>query len=482
MTTPDKPPAARILVVDDDPTIRKIVSDRFRALGHEMSVAADGVEALEQLDVVNPQLMVLDLRMPNLDGFGVLKALREREQRPEVIVITAHGSIEAAVQAVQLGAADFIQKPFDNAHLQHVVARTLEAARLRQRVESLQTELSGRHSLVVGDSPAMQEAVRTAERAAPSMATVLLLGESGSGKEVVARYIHQQSRRADAPFVALNCATLSGELLASELFGHERGAFTGAVRDKPGRIEQAAGGTLFLDEIGELSADIQAKLLRVLQEREFERLGGTRTLQADVRVVAATHRDLGQAIADGSFREDLYYRLNVVSIRVPPLRERREDLAMLLDHFLARHADESGRPGLRFGDPARDLMLRYDWPGNVRELSNAVERAVVLADGDEIVVGDLPEEVRNLSRPTPATAGGAASAESTAPESGASDTDAIDDIALGYHDAVTEAKRRIIRAALAETGNHQTRAAELLGLTQPYLARLMKNLGLKLEK
>jgi two-component system, NtrC family, response regulator len=350
------------------------------------------------------------------------------------------------------------------------VARTLDAARLRRRVVQLQTELSERHSLVVGRSEAMQKAVRTAERAAPSPATVLLLGESGSGKEVLARYVHQRSARATGPFVALNCATLSGELLASELFGHERGAFTGAVRDKPGRLEQAAGGTLFLDEIGELSAELQAKLLRVLQEREFERVGGTRLLRADVRVIAATHRNLAQAIADGSFREDLYYRLNVVSIRVPPLRERAEDVPVLIDHFLAKHAAEAGRPRLGFSDPARALLSRYDWPGNVRELSNAVERCVVLAESDKIEVSDLPEEVRDGAR---ATASGPPAA-STASE--------VELAGLGYHEAVVEAKRRIIAAALAQTGNHQTRAAELLGLGQPYLARLMKNLGMKLSK
>jgi DNA-binding NtrC family response regulator len=460
---------ARILVADDDPAIRKIIGDRFVALGHDVTVANDGADALRQIDAVEPELVILDLRMPRLDGFGVLEAIAQRDSRPDVVMLTAHGSVAAAVKAVQLGAADFIQKPFDTAHLELVVARTLEAARLRRRVLQLQTELSGRHSLVVGESETMQKAVRTAERAAPSSATVLLLGESGSGKEVVARYIHQKSARAAGPFVALNCATLSGELLASELFGHERGAFTGAVRDKPGRLEQAAGGTLFLDEIGEVSAELQAKLLRVLQEREFERVGGTRMLKADVRVIAATHRDLARAIAQGSFRDDLYYRLNVVSIRVPPLRERGADVPLLLEHFLARHASDAGRPRSTFSDQALALLSRYDWPGNVRELSNAVERCVVLAEGDRIEVGDLPEEVRDRAR------GSAAKP----PEDVEQEADLA---ALGYHEAVIEAKRHIIARALAQTGNHQTRAAELLGLAQPYLARLMKNLGMKLNR
>ena len=464
---------ARILVVDDDRAIRKIIRDRFKALGHELEVAEGGGEALAKVDSFAPTLMLLDLRMPDLDGFGVLRALAEKPQRPDVIMLTAHGTIEAAVQAVQLGATDFIQKPFDTAHLELVVARTLASARLRQQVQALQTELSGRHTLVAGEAEAMRRVVHTATRVAPSEATVLLLGESGSGKEVVARYIHQKSARADGPFVALNCATLSGELLASELFGHQKGAFTGAVKDKPGRLEQAAGGTLFLDEIGELSADLQAKLLRVLQEREFERVGGTRMLRADVRVIAATHRDLAEAMRTGAFREDLYYRLNVVSVRVPPLRERREDLPGLIAHFLSRHGNEAGRPRLSLSEGAQRALLAYDWPGNVRELSNAIERCVVLAEGDTIEVGDLPEEVRD------ATGARKSTAQASDP---ASDPSGFDFTGLGYHDAVTEAKRQIIAGALTETGNHQTRAAELLGLTQPYLARLMKNLGMKLRK
>jgi DNA-binding NtrC family response regulator len=460
---------ARILVVDDDPAIRKIIRDRFAKLGHDVAVAGGGIAALEQVEAFDPELVILDLRMPDLDGFGVLSALAQRDRRPDVVMLTAHGSIEAAVESVRRGAADFLQKPFDNAHLELVVERTLRAGRLRRRFFLLQTELGGRHSLVGGESAAMQAVIRTAERVAPSLTTVLLLGESGSGKEVIARYIHQRSERAHGPFVALNCATLSGELLASELFGHERGAFTGAVRDKPGRLETAAGGTLFLDEIGELSAELQAKLLRVLQEREFERVGGTRSIKSDVRVIAATHRDLSRAIAEGRFREDLYYRLNVVSLRLPALRERPEDVPALVAHFLSKHATAAGRPRLTFTEAALEVLGRYDWPGNVRELSNAVERCVVLAEGDRIDVGDLPEEARDR-----------ATAERSADLPGAGAVDR--DPPLGYHDAVVAAKRRIISDALARTGNHQTQAAALLGLGQPYLARLMKNLGMKLVK
>lgn len=460
---------SRILVADDDPTIRKIVRDRLQAHGHELAVARDGREALQRVQEWEPALVILDLRMPHLDGFEVLAELQAYPHRPEVVVLTAHGSIQAAVEAGRLGARDFLQKPFDTAHLEWVVERTLDGARLRRHVAHLQTELSDRHTLVSGESTAMGESVHTAERAARSAATVLLLGESGSGKEVLARYIHQRSDRAQGPFVALNCATLGGELLESELFGHVRGAFTGAVRDKVGSLEQANGGTILLDEIGEMSSQLQAKLLRVLQEREFCRVGGTTSRKVDVRVVAATHRDLARAVVEGHFREDLYYRLNVVSIRVPPLRERTEDVPALLEHFLAKHAREAGRPRLTFHERARELLCRYDWPGNVRELSNAVERCVVLAEQDTIGVEDLPEEVRDGSRASHAPPPSAPIAE-------------VQWGQLGYHDAVVEAKRRIIAAALAETGNHQTRAAERLGLSQPYLARLMKNLGMKLRK
>jgi DNA-binding NtrC family response regulator len=329
--------AARVLVVDDDPSIRKIIADRMRAQGHEVEVAVDGEAALEAVARFDPELMLLDMKMPKLDGFEVLEALRRTESPPEVVMITAHGNIERAVRAIQTGAADFIAKPFEAAHLDHIVSRVLQAAGLRQRLQHLQTQLSDRHTLVRGSSKTMKEALGLAERAAASNANVLLLGESGSGKEVMARHIHQASPRAEGPFIALNCATLAGDLLESELFGHEKGAFTGAHKSKPGSIELAEGGTLFLDEVGELGAGVQAKLLRVLQEREYQRVGGTKVLDADIRIVAATNRDLRKAVEDGTFREDLYYRLNVVSIRLPPLRDRPEDLEALVEHALARY-------------------------------------------------------------------------------------------------------------------------------------------------
>jgi DNA-binding NtrC family response regulator len=449
--------SARLLVVDDDPAIRKILRDRFRALGHDVAVACDGDEALVWLETNEADVVLLDLQMPKTDGFGVLATLARRGDSASVIVLTAHGSIEAAVRAVKSGATDFVTKPFEAAHLEHVVDGVLDKLGLRRRVKSLELELGARHSLVLGKSRAMAEAHGTAMRAAASDATILLGGESGTGKEVIARAVHAASKRRSGPFVAVNCAALGADLLESELFGHEKGAFTGAVRSKPGRLELAAGGTLFLDEIGELAPTLQAKLLRVLQEREFERVGGTRPIRTDARIVAATNRDLPAEVARGTFREDLFYRLNVVSIRLPPLRDRKDDVEPLLDHFLRRFALDAGRQALRLAEATRAILAVHSWPGNVRELANVVERAVVLATDDEIGPEVLPEEIIE-------------SAAAAAPGSSA---------ARGYHEGVMEAKRAIIRDALGHTGGHQTKAAELLGLTQPYLARLMKNLGVR---
>jgi Nif-specific regulatory protein len=332
---------------------------------------------------------------------------------------------------------------------------TVEKIRNLERLEGENMRLRGEIDLafdMVGESAGMRELFQMIRRVAPSESTVLILGESGTGKELVARAVHKHSTRAEAPFVAINCAALTETLLESELFGHEKGAFTGASAQKRGRIEMAEGGTLFLDEVGEMAPALQAKLLRVLQEREFERVGGTRTLRADVRVIAATNRDLQQAVRDSGFRHDLYYRLNVIAIRTPPLRERREDIVPLANHFAARFGARSGRVLAGISPGARAALLKYEWPGNVRELENAIERAVVLGCGDWIVPEDLPEDL--------AEAGGAESAAS------------------GYHERVREAKRRIIAGAIEETGSHAG-AAKALGLNPTYLSRLIRNLDLR---
>ncbi|MEZ0309256.1 MAG: sigma-54-dependent transcriptional regulator [Ramlibacter sp.] len=452
----------RIVVADDDAGIARILSDRLRDAGHEVDVARDGVEALRMAE--GAELLLLDLEMPRMDGLTVLDSLRSLPAAPLVIVITAHGDMAKAVRAMRAGAYDFIAKPFDSTTIQLVVQRALETRRLKAHVHSLRSELGRKHLWVRGSDPGMARIADTVERVAPSNATVLLLGETGTGKEVIARALHLQSNRGDQPFLAVNCALLKGELLESELFGHEKGAFTGADRARAGRVETARGGTLFLDEIGEMSPPLQAKLLRLLQEKEYERLGSDRTLTADVRVIAATHRDLASAIREGSFREDLYYRLKVISIRIPPLRERAGDILPLAEWLLEQHAAEAGRATPKLTEEVRQAVLRYTWPGNVRELSNVMQRCALLA-GDAVSLFDLSEELVGgaFSDATPV-----ASAEEL--------------FELPYNEAVTAARRLIVQRALERSGGHQTRAAEQLGVSQPYLSRLAKQLGLRRDE
>jgi DNA-binding NtrC family response regulator len=452
----------RIVVADDDAGIARILSDRLKDAGHEVEIARDGVEALRAAD--GADLLLLDLQMPRMDGFAVLDSLRSLPAAPLVIVITAHGDMGKAVRAMRAGAYDFIAKPFDSATIQLVVQRALETRRLKAQVHSLRRELGRKHPWVRGSDPGMAKIADMVDRVAPSNANVLLLGETGTGKEVIARALHVQSNRRDQPFVAVNCALLKGELLESELFGHEKGAFTGADRTRAGRVETARGGTLFLDEIAEMPPTLQAKLLRLLQEKEYERLGSDRTLTADVRVVAATHRDLAAAIREGSFREDLYYRLKVISIRIPPLRERPGDIVPLAEWLLEQHAADAGRPAPKLTDDVRRALLRHGWPGNVRELSNVAQRCALLA-GEEVSLFDLSEEL----------VGGAFS-DSTPLAS----TEELFD--LPYNEAVTAARRLIVQRALERSGGHQTRAAEQLGVTQPYLSRLAKQLGLRRDE
>ena len=451
---------SRVLVADDDPSIGRVLRDRLKELGHDVEHVLDGVEALRLSD--GADLLLLDLEMPRMDGFAVLDSLKAQASPPLVIVITAHGDMSKAVRAMRAGAYDFIAKPFDAATIQVVVRRALETRGLKSQVHNLRSELGRKHLWVRGADPGMARIAETVERVAPSNATVLLLGETGTGKEVIARALHQQSTRGEHPFVAVNCALLKGELLESELFGHEKGAFTGADRARAGRVETAHGGTLFLDEIGDMPQALQAKLLRLLQEKEYERLGSDRTQRADIRLVAATHRDLGAAIRDGTFREDLYYRLKVISIRIPPLRERHDDILPLAEWLLAKHAADSARTPPLLDADVKQALQRYPWPGNVRELSNVMERCVLLA-GDAVGLCDMPEELM----------GGGMAPDAVA----VTDTEEL--FELPYSDAVTAARRLIVLRALEQAGGHQTRAAERLGVTQPYLSRLVKQLGIR---
>jgi DNA-binding NtrC family response regulator len=443
-----------ILVVDDELSNRKILEQVLSRAGYGVETAEDGAEALKRLDAFHPDLLILDYMMPGMSGIDLLRELRKRDDDTPVIMITAYGTVERAVEAVHEGAYDFITRPFNPEHIVQVVRKALEQQRLKRGVEILSTEMAERYQLVVGESAKMKHAVDLARKSAATNSTVLLLGESGTGKEIFARSIHNWSERADLPFIAINSVGLSKELLESELFGYEPGAFTGAQRRKKGKVELAHGGTIFFDEIGDISPDLQAKLLRFLQEREFERVGGTAPIAVDVRVIAATNRDLERAVREGSFREDLYHRLNVVAIRLPPLRERREDLPALADYLLRKHAAAVGKNINGFTDEARERMAAYSWPGNVRELGNVIERAVVLSSGPNITLRNLPSAI--------------ASGES----SGLFEN-------LSYRDGMNAARKLLILKALSRTQGNRAAAAKLLGLESKYLLKLMKSLGIE---
>jgi DNA-binding NtrC family response regulator len=444
----------KILVVDDEPSNQKILEQMLARTGYTVEIAHDGSEALKKLDSSQPDLILLDYMMPDVSGMDVLKELRRREDDTPVIMITAYGTVERAVEAMQAGAYDFITRPFKPEHIALVVGKALERQRLKRGVEVLAEELGERYRLIVGDSATMKQAVALARKAAASNATVLLLGESGTGKEIFARSIHHWSERKDRPFIAINSVGLSKELLESELFGYEPGAFTGAQRRKKGKVELAQGGSIFFDEIGDISQELQAKLLRFLQEREFERVGGMTPISVDVRIIAATNRDLERSVREGLFREDLYHRLNVVAVKLPPLRERREDIPALVEYLLRKHVAATGKIVTGITDEAHEKLAAYSWPGNVRELTNVIERAVVLSSGRTITLRNLPSRI----------AGGEGS--------GAFEN-------LSYRDGMNAARRLLILKALSRTQGNRAAAAKLLGLESKYLLKLMKSLEIE---
>ena len=383
---------ATILITDDEANIRNHLASYVRSLGHEGETAANGVEALAAIGRRRFDVVFSDVRMAQMDGLALLAAIRERAPETTVVLMTAYATIAQAVEAIRAGAHDYLVKPFGLDQVDLVLARVLELHGLRRENKRLR-RVAGETSILTSTSPAMQHALVTAERAAPSNAAVLLTGESGTGKTVLARQIHAWSRRANGPFVTIACTTLAEHLLESELFGHVRGAFTGAIKDKAGRVEAAAGGTLFFDEVGELPLELQAKLLRFLEERRFERVGGSATSTVDARVIAATNRALEDDVAAGRFREDLFFRLNVIDIRLPALRERREDLDAFIAHMLAALAARDRRGPLGLSASAREALHAYGWPGNLRELANALERAAVLSRGEVIELEDLPDRL-----------------------------------------------------------------------------------------
>lgn len=444
----------RILVVDDEPSNRNILKQELTHHGYLVETANDGAEALKNVDAWRPDLLILDLMMPGMGGLDVLKELRKKEDDTPVIMITAYGTVDRAVEAMKAGAFDFITRPFVPEHIDLIVRKALERQALKRKVEVLSEEIRERHHLIVGGSPKMKLAVEIARKAAASNSTVLLLGESGTGKELFARFIHNHSERANCPFIAINSVGLSKELLESDLFGHEQGAFTGAHKTKKGKIELANGGTIFFDEIGDISREMQAKLLRFLQEREFERVGGVTPISVDVRVIAATNRDIDAAVKNGAFRDDLYHRLNVVAITPPPLRERKEDIGILADFFLRKFSHSTRRNVTEINADAHARLMAYDWPGNVRELANAIERAVVLGSGTTINAADLPADLAAESATTSAEA-------------------------VSYHEGVNVARKQLVLAALRKTAGNRAAAARLLGLEAKYFLRLMKSLAIE---
>ncbi len=384
---------ASLLVVDDERNIRVRLAGFFESCGHTVLTAESGTQALDLFSSGRPvDLVVSDYKLAELNGLELLQRIKRQAPETPVVLMTAYGTIENAVAAMKAGAYDYLAKPFSLEQIQHVVERALEIQKLRAENRALRDTLEER-PLLDSHSTAMRRLLDTARQAARSEATILLSGESGTGKNVLARQIHHWSPRSRHPFVVVNCTTLSEHLLESELFGHMRGAFTGAVKDKPGRLEAADGGTVFLDEIGDLSPALQTKFLRFVQEQSFERVGGMQTIRVNTRIIAASNRDLAAEVAAHLFREDLFYRLNVITLRVPPLRERREDILPLAERMLQAEAIRNHRPGLSFSPDAATTLMRYRWPGNVRELRNAIERAVVLASGDIIMSAHLPDNL-----------------------------------------------------------------------------------------
>ncbi len=460
-----------VLIVDDELNIRRVLAAMLAREGYEVTAAADGEQALAVLQKTPVHVVVTDLIMPRLGGMELLGRVAAEFPDVPVIVITAHGTVDSAVQALKAGAFDYITKPFEQEELKKVIAKATRAHEIeRQNVHG--PTKAGEKAPLIGHSSAMRQIFEIVAKVAESPSTILITGESGTGKELIARELHQGSSRRDKPLIKVNCAAIPKDLVESELFGYERGAFTGAVGSKPGRFELADGGTLFLDEIGEIPVEMQVKLLRALQESEFERVGGIKTLHVDVRLIAATNRDLQALIADGRFREDLFYRLAVVPISLPPLRDRREDIPLLVHHFIGKYDQRLGKRVERVDEEAMQMLLSYSWPGNIRELENLMERSVLFADGPIILGSSLPDALRERSSGATVPIAAVGPLGAIAAPSGASMKEIV-------RHAQAELEKELISRALEETGGNVTRAAKRLQISRKSLQVKMKDLGLR---
>jgi len=460
----------RLLIVDDEKNTREGLA-RFLKRSFEVSLAEDGESALAELNRSEVDIVLSDIRMPGLDGMSLLRRIQARDQQPVVILLTAYGSVEQAVEAVKVGAEDFLTKPVNLDHLELVLAKAMKNRSATDRITELEMQLDKKFGLehIIGQSPAMEEVFETVRQVAPSRASVLIEGESGTGKELIARALHQLSPRSKNSFIDVHCRALSETLFESELFGHEKGAFTNAMSRKKGRFELADTGTLFLDEIGEIEEQTQVKLLRVLEERRFMRVGGTEQIEVDVRLVAATNRDLKQEVAKGDFREDLYYRLNVVRIELPPLRDRKGDVPILLMHFLKEFSQENEREVDGFSADAMAALNDYAWPGNIRELRNMVERMVVMTRNKRISLKDVPEEIL---QPTDNLHSADSAKAASAPT-------AFSEKTFSSGSSMEDTKKQLIARTLEACNGNRTEAAEKLGISRRTLHRKLNEYGLR---
>ena len=455
----------RILVIDDEQSIRELLKEFLQTKGYEVSTAPDGESGLELLKENTFDLFLLDLMMPGISGLDVLRQRESEKIEIPCIVITAHASVQTAVEAMKLGAFDYISKPFVLEDIHLAISRLVDFSRLQEENRSLKSELRKKSTFnkraldkIIGTSASIQSVIKFVEKIADTDSTVLVTGESGTGKELIAKNIHYSSFRAGKPFVPLNCAAIPKDILESELFGHEKGAFTGAVNTRIGRFELANQGTLLLDEIGELAPALQVKLLRVLQEKEFERVGGIKTIKTDARIIAATNRDLEKAVKDGDFREDLYYRLNVIPLQLPPLRKMREDIPLMIDHFITHMSKRKGRSAPTISEETMKLLTSYHWPGNVRELENFIERMLILKEGEVVSPDDLPERIRSR----------------TVDRKSISREQALSSDGVDLNIMLDEIENNMILQALEISRGVKSKAANLLGLNRTTLIEKMK--------